>query len=138
MQETQCSCETCVSMCKSRPCWATPQEINKYLDDGLAESLYLDYWVADPMIWIVAPCHTKNNEVAPNWPTGNLQCIFLDENNLCKLHTKYGFEDKPLEARLASCQPTENGNIHEHVAMLWDTPEGEETVKRWKEIRKVD
>jgi hypothetical protein len=68
---------------------------------------------------------------APYWPEG--RCAFLGKDHLCKLHDK-GL--KPIEGRLAMCTDeaeAEGGNLHEAVAVLWDSEEGRAVVKMWHE-----
>lgn len=129
-----CNCHTCVEMCL-RPCWPTPQEANRIMDLGYGPCLMLDYWVNidKPDTYIVCPANLRSQGTyAPSWPGNNPAdpCALLDKG-LCMLH-KHGA--KPLEARLASCNPHQNDsqNIHERIAKLWDTPLGRKTVERFK------
>ena len=116
-----CSCDTCAQMCKDRPCWGTPEDIKKIIDAGFRERLMIDYWVASPNIYMLAPAivgHENGN--APDYPEG--RCTFLDANNLCELHT---LGIKPTEGKIAVCRESKpvdepsHANVHREVAMTW-------------------
>src|SRR3990167_2943378 len=128
-KQVTCSCKTCQEMCKERPCWPTPQESKKLIKNGFAKKLMYDYWAAigGEDIGIISPAIVGyEGSKAPFWPVG--RCVFLDENGLCELHD-LGL--KPFEGRMADCKnPTKN--LHEDTAMTWDTPEGKDVVKLWK------
>lgn len=131
-KENECKCNICVNMCKTRPCWGTPEEIKKIIEAGFANKLMLDYWVSEPDIYIVSPAikgYEKGN--APYTPRG--VCIFL-KNDLCKLHD---LKLKPFEARVAGCKMEDDFNVHMDVAMEWDTDKGREVVKIWKKKVKL-
>ena len=136
LKETVCSCEVCVAMCEHRPCWGTPDEIEKIIDAGFANKLMLDYWVyqskkeiGDINILCGAIVgYEKGN--APFIPIG--RCSFLMKNNRCKLH-KLGL--KPSEGRVADCKDKKGGNsLHRKVAMTWRTKKATKLVERWLKL----
>jgi Fe-S-cluster containining protein len=96
----ECSCATCVGMCEHRPCWGTPEEIEKIIEAGLGDRLMNDYWIESPQdVQIFSPAIVGyEGRTAPFMPIG--ACTFL-KNGLCELHDK-GL--KPLEGRTATCK----------------------------------
>lgn len=119
-------------MCKYRPCWGTPQEIQKIINSGHAKNLMLDYWVGDSddsSIYLLCPAIIDfEGGNAPLFPTG--KCIFLDDDSKCKIHNI-----KPLEGRIAGCKNKklyDKINLHKKVAMTWDTDEGKKIIEIWK------
>jgi hypothetical protein len=46
-KENVCNCNSCKEACAyTRPCWGTPQEIQKIIDAGFGDKLMLDCWAA--------------------------------------------------------------------------------------------
>ena len=125
--ESICSCKKCVTMCQTRPCWPTPQESKKLIENGFLNKLMLDWWVGNnENIFVVSPAiKGYESKDAPYLPTG--VCTFL-ENNLCKLHD---LKLKPSEGRMSGCNKNVS-SLHKDIAMLWDSDEGKEVVKLWK------
>ena len=128
-----CACDTCVDMCKNRPCWGTPSDIRKIIEAGHGKSLMLDYWAADSRsnyeeIKILSPAIVgRESWSAPFWPIG--QCTFLDDKNLCRLHDS-GL--KPTEGKAAICDDSMPANIHFEVAMTWNTEEARLLIVDWE------
>lgn len=87
MNDTRCSCERCVRMCKTRPCIPTPEEASRL--DKTMRVRFGEILVTTP-----AMVGKEGQEVDGN-ETG--RCVYLHEG-LCQLHAK-GL--KPLEGRLA-------------------------------------
>ena len=105
-------------MCKNRPCWGTPEDIEKIKAAGYSHKLMMDYWYKsdEEDIPIEAPAIVGyEGKDAPFWPSG--QCTFL-ENDRCILHD-LGL--KPTEGRLAHCSDKNDlpVSLHETVAMTW-------------------
>lgn len=131
-----CACPTCKRMCHHRPCWGTPDEIDRLLDGGHAESLMADYWDADGSIQpedgayridVIAPAMVGYGGTdAPWWPHG--RCTMLDSNDLCTLHNA-GL--KPVEGRTAN-HTDSSLPVHKAVAVLWNTARGREVAARWR------
>lgn len=128
---TACDCDECVEMCERRPCWGTPEEIDQLIQLGYGNRFMCDYWVdtLDCDINIIAPAIVGyEGKAAPFWPQG--RCTFLTDDNKCELHDT-GF--KPKEGRLAICgEAGTPDNLHEEVAMQWDTDEARDLVTRWE------
>ena len=139
MTDASCSCPECVELCKRRPCWGTPQEIEKIIDAGYAEFLMVDYWVGEkggPDIPVIAPAMGGHEmERAPWILFDSPQCVFLVDG-LCLIH-----DIKPLEGRMAfGCDkrhaPSEEyrgPNPHKGIAMMWRTVVGKRVVAKWRE-----
>lgn len=130
LKETSCTCEECVNMCKKRPCWGTPQEIENLIEMGLSGRLMRDYWVGkfkegeEGDIDIISPAivgHCGTN--APSWPKG--RCTFLNGDNRCEI-----YKFRPIEARVAHHSQKEG--IHREIAREWNTYEGRRVAGRWR------
>lgn len=129
LKETSCTCEECIGMCKKRPCWGTPEEIEKIMDAGYSHRLMYDYWVGnftdrEGDTPIIAPAIVNcESGYAPFWPTG--RCTFLNNKDRCDI-----YNIRPIEARVAHHNQTKG--IHREIAKAWDTPEGTQVIARWK------
>lgn len=115
-------------MCQ-RPCWPTPEEAQKLIDAGYGDRLMNDYWCRKGGdIQILSPaCKGSENGFAPFWPTGG--CTFQDKDGLCELHN---LDLKPLEGRKALCKGRTPKYLHEKIAKMWDNPEAQELVGKWR------
>jgi hypothetical protein len=142
---SECSCRKCQDIChRSRPCWGTPDEIQKIIDAGHGDMLqadwYDDHTVDYKTVWILSPAapgHEK--DVAPYNPMSG--CTFHGRDGLCKIH-----DIKPIEGRWAMACNNNTGNdpmkhhggmavriVHESIAISWNTPEAQEMVRKWAE-----
>lgn len=136
-EESECSCEICKGMCQ-RPCWGTPEDIKKIIDAGFGDRLMADFWEGsketnDEDVEILCGA-LKGHEamLAPFFPISKEGCSFF-KNGLCELHD---LKLKPIEGRLATCKdvPEEKWeSIHKNVMKTWNTEEGRDLVKKWKE-----
>jgi len=136
-----CTCERCVKACQTRPCWGTPEDIKKLIDGGFGNKLMEDWWVEYPEdIIIISPaCKGYEGCRAPEGgsffmlsPSLFGSCVFLNKENLCDIHIQ-----KPTEGREAFCCKSSGDdayNLHEKVAMTWDSKEGHQVVKKWRKI----
>jgi hypothetical protein len=100
------------------------------IEQGYAERLMLDHWVAEPYVYVVCPAEKgSEGDYAPSWPGHG--CVMQDAAGLCRLHD-LGL--KPAEGRLARCanseRPTPSG-LHRDVADTWDSQEGRDVVALW-------
>ena len=133
LKEPHCDCDKCKGMCK-RPCWPTPKEAKKLIDSGYAKRLMLDYWAAEPNIYIVCPAlKGYEGKETPYWPSGEKGCTFQDSKGLCEIHDK---KLKPIEGRVAHHSEIGNGSgldLHKAVAKLWNSKEGRDIVLLWKQ-----
>jgi hypothetical protein len=132
---SSCTCERCKDMCRRRVCWPTPEQAERIINAGFADRMMLDYWEGNQRIYIVAPA-SKGNEaaVSPWWPGG--PCCLQGEDGLCQIHS-LGL--KPVEAMVAYCGDSGDkekeaayDELHEAVAMDWDSAKGRKVVKLWK------
>lgn len=114
-------CAKGVDMCRTRPCWGTPEEIAAIKAAGYADRLMLDWWVGVPRIDIPAPAiQGYEGKSAPERPRG--RCTFLTADDLCELHDK-GL--KPAEGRKACCKSDTPVDTHHEVAMTWASHQAE-------------
>jgi hypothetical protein len=121
-------CEGCIkgiNMCKKRPCWGSPEDIQKLIAAGYKDRLMLDWWVGvGENIYMLAPAIVGyENSTAPEHPEG--RCTFLTVDDKCELHN-LGL--KPTEGKVACCRD-DKSNKHREVAMTWNNPEAQEYVK---------
>jgi len=130
LKETSCTCKECVGMCKKRPCWGTPEEIENLIDMGFAHRLMRDYWVGrfagykEGDIDIISPAIVGYCGLsAPSRPTG--RCTFLNNEDRCEI-----YKFRPVEARVASHD--QEISIHANVAMEWDTYTGRRVAGKWR------
>lgn len=123
-----CSCEICVRMCETRPCWGTPEDIEKIINAGFGKRLMLDYWCDTPDINLLCPAIVGyENKNAPFWPNG--RCTFLNEKGLCELHD-LGL--KPTEGKVA-IHGKKDEDTHYEVAKTWKNEKGKILIKLWRE-----
>lgn len=130
----------------SRACWPIPEEAKKIMDAGLGNKLMLDYWVAPINIYILCPAtpgFESKDAPDPDNPWEYLDilsglkkdplkggCTFQDPaNGYCVLHD---IALKPAEGRKTCCK-ARHKELHEDIAMTWNTAEGQELIKEWKE-----
>lgn len=123
-----CKCELCKNQCRSNPCLGTPQDIEKIIDAGYADRIFLTDWAAGIMMGVT-------NEVIemyqPEYDDNKKSCTFFN-NGLCDLHDK-GL--KPTEGKLSHhSHKADNFNPKKslawNVAKTWIAPENSETIKR--------
>jgi hypothetical protein len=138
LKESECRCNICQSMCK-RPCWGTPDDIQKIIDAGYEDRLMKDFWGSsqEGNIYILSPAlKGSESKASPFFPESELGCTFFDCGK-CQLHNK---KLKPTEGKLASCTESEyktDPTVHELVALKWDTDKGRKMVKDWCEKRNI-
>lgn len=125
-----CQCSKCVNMCRSNPCWPTPDEARALITAGFADRLMTDWWEAYPDdILLLCPASRGSegtrapeldniSDLFAGWSKG--ACVFLTEANLCELHD-LGL--KPLEGKMAMHDSTaeECQTTREHIVELWKT-----------------
>jgi len=128
-EESICACKTCVSMCKTNPCWPTPNEVRELIKAGYGDRLMIDWWEDYPEdIHLFCPASENfeksrapeaqdSIEYFAGWTKG--RCTFLSKDNKCELHDK-GL--KPLEGRVAT-HKTENNKeserVRNYIVHLW-------------------
>lgn len=133
-----CQCEECRGYC-TRPCWPTPFEANKLLDEGYADRLMLD-WGTDGkggtnIAILCGALKGHEGQVAPYLPMSPAGCTFFVEG-LCQLHD---LRLKPIEGRAShhSDSPKKAQMRHRDIALSWDSDAGREVVARWRELTGV-
>lgn len=145
--ESECSCESCKKMCK-RPCWGTPEDIQKIIDAGFGDRLGIDYMTNEDtsdtfMIQPVAKGYESKK--APFMPITKAGCTFW-KDGLCELHH---LKLKPIGGRLAyhiqkdsekeRLLYSENAyKLVSEIRETWENSEAREMVKKWCEEHKVN
>ena len=90
---TFCKCQDCKKQCTT-PCLGTPEDIEKLIDAGFDDKIFLTDWYAGIILGVTdQPIEMYQAELIEE--TGF--CTFY-ENGLCKLHDK-GL--KPTEGKLS-------------------------------------
>lgn len=135
-----CSCKACQRMCR-RPCFGTPDDIQKLIDAGHADRLCLEHHCGltpKATIPILTPAlKGQEGKKSPCNPASALGCTFWHYGK-CKLHN-IGL--KPLGAKLVDHNtPYEanepiGGKVGANVAELWKSEEAQAMVKRWCDER---
>lgn len=134
LPDTDCGCQRCVDMCRSRPCWGTPADIRPLIEDGHAHLLMCDYWAASEEsdyeeFSIISPAVVGyGGERAPFWPGGLCGC--LTEDGRCLLR-ELGYYLTKARKTDHSDDLVRFADLHWSVAATWNTPEGCEVVKLW-------
>lgn len=136
LPDVECCCDKCKSMCL-RPCWGTPEELEKIIDAGFSHKLMMDYFEEesgnDRVYLLCGALQGYEGKRAPYWPQDDRGCAFFNEQRLCDLHDS---KIKPVEGRVADCNHIGDDDyyIHEEVAMLWNTNKGRSVLAKWKKI----
>lgn len=123
-----------------RPCWGTPDDIKKIIKAGYGERLMVDYWSVRDGEDVEIVCPANPNYEASCAPEvtflsfggGDLLsgCTFQGDDKLCEI-----YKIRPFEGKTSCCKRTrkETEDLHEKVMKTWNTEEGKELVKEWKE-----
>ncbi len=118
-------------MCERRPCWPTPNDVERLIETGLADRLMLDWWfdkTHDRTVYILTPAIAgRDGGQAPAIPSG--RCTFLDGQGLCQLHDK-GL--KPTEGQLALCKGRTRPDLHEHIGETWNNDAAQSLIDQWE------
>lgn len=136
LKPSECSCWKCQRMCE-RPCWGTPEDLQKIIDAGYSNRLMLDWWNAsediDKGFFILAPAlKGAEGKAAPFNPKSKEGCTFFN-NGLCDLHS-LGL--KPSEGKLASCNKKHSAKeigLHEEVARTWENETSQLFAEKWRQ-----
>lgn len=127
-----CSCPDCQAACQHKPGWFKPGEAEKvaaYLNLSLEElfktKLGVDWWEADPMVFLLAPATTtmEPGHEYPGNPRG--QCIFY-KDGLCEIHAVKPFECARM---MHDDGPTHDGQYHREAKDAWDSPEAQALIR---------
>lgn len=102
-----CDCEVCISACRNKPGWFLPEEIKPAADllgmteqDFFNQFLAVDYYGnPEHFDFVVAPAtvNIESGKEYPLDPTG--KCVFLTEDNKCKIHAAKPYECKQYDHR---------------------------------------
>src|SRR5512143_828032 len=102
VQPQACACPECIAMCQRRPCWPTPDDVQRLIETGYADQLMVDWWFdrdQNKTLYLLTPAIAGHESgEASAYPAG--PCTFHDEAGLCRLHD-LGL--KPTEGQLALC-----------------------------------
>ena len=96
LKSCTCSCDKCVTMCRTAVCIGTPLDIAKIILAGHIDKLVMTLWGAGSKYGI----HDKIDMIQLVFDSEKKQCCMLNENNLCNLHDA-GI--KPSEGKMADC-----------------------------------
>jgi hypothetical protein len=125
-----CACDACVDMCRKRPCWGTPEDIEKLIDAGYALKFMLDFWCGySSDIEIVCPATAGHQGLRAD-SFGDIQgrCVLLTPEKKCEIHHL-----KPIEGLKAGCKSSDGSSrCHRAIASLWDTAHGRAVVEKWR------
>ena len=142
-----CACPKCAALCRNSPGWPTPEEADRLLDLGYGKRTMLDWWEADPPVYIVCPASRgSEGDLAPTpssmfgyllgWTKGECN-LFADGK--CEIHDSGA---KPLQCREAfGCSKRDgfDGEAdNDRVMKMWDTDAGRAVVARWRAETGVD
>ena len=121
IKPNSCSCDSCKKMCNNSPCFPTPDEAQKLIDEGHADKLHM-------VVWPVMGVHAA---ITPK-PAANGHCIFQDDAGLCTLH-EAGL--KPLEGRMAhhDHEPRMDFYLRLEVAQTWENAKGLQMMYKFPE-----
>lgn len=132
LKENECSCKICVNMCE-RPCWGTPDEIQKIIDAGFGHKLMIDWWensVTGDRYLLCGALVGYEKTYAPSKPLG--KCAFLTKENLCEIHNI-----KPAEGRVSHCNSLLGynqliQNLRNDLSVQWQSEKGKQIFNNWK------
>jgi hypothetical protein len=135
LEEFECGCKTCISMCKGFPCRPLPEEVRAMPNDVAARLMIRDdgEWFE----YLQAAGVGHEGKSAPDFNTffghiGNpQQCTFQSADGKCELHGKC----KPWEGRVTVCGEGRgagsmdvNGRLEEE----WGSELGKEVLREWR------
>lgn len=144
----ECSCEACVSACHRFPGWPTPDEAERFINDGLAGKLMKD-WLPpsselgnEDDVYVLCPAQEGREGGEAPFLKGLFfgmsegTCVFLTEVEKCSVHGH-----KPMQCRMIFCCDDDdtaskhgNGYSNFDIAALWNTPKGRALIERWEAI----
>lgn len=147
-----CTCEECVSCCKSYPGWFTPDEALRAIEAGFASRFMLDWFEPDSRlgnkerIFVLSPAGVGfEGRSAPEYSIGellqfvvtgtnpiDLRCTFLTQDEKCEIHNTLF---KPVQCRsFNQCDESTHDNwVNKlEVAKLWEGRQ--DVVEKWKAV----
>ena len=127
----ECSCNSCISMCRHAPCWPTPSEAKKLIQAGYAMDLEMDDWIDydGKTVFVLRPKDVADSRGGPF----SHHCIFL-KDDLCSIHHL-----KPFEGRAAihSGDPGKQPPCRDQVVKEWKKRLGAAVLKKWEGLRRT-
>lgn len=132
-EKNNCSCNQCKLMCYVSPCFPTPQDVDNLIRAGFEQNLkptaYINldtlqrYDLIAPDSEQIITIDKNGNNIVLN------KCVFLDDNNLCKLHD-LGL--KPIEGKLAihNREQSETVKLRVSVCKTWTNNENSKLVTK--------
>jgi hypothetical protein len=135
VNESSCTCQECVDMCKTYSCLPTPQEAQRMIDAGFGKKMMLDTRPAvshpDIKISTLLPAMVGYERKLSPMEIGISSCIFL----VCERCQLHAVGMKPLEGRVAihDKDPEEERIFFNLLKSMWDTPYGHQVVSGWKQ-----
>jgi hypothetical protein len=150
LQDSECNCWLCKDACKTAPCWGTPQEIEKLMNEGYGKKL-TDYIIEPghyglpitrirrkfPDIHVISPGEGYAVGLSRGSSSTGItfrgRCVFFKgrgKNEICLLHSS-GL--KPMEGRVEYHDISNDDAIliRETIMHLWDTDYGRSLARRW-------
>lgn len=126
MENSNCSCNDCKSMCLNSPCFPTPEDVirleNNVFGDDLMFTIYVNPLKLE-LYPLVAPKSTSIGKLIN-------KCTFLNNEGLCELHN-LGL--KPTEGKLAIHGKSEEHSIQirTEICETWDSELGRELLLKY-------
>lgn len=118
-------------MCRHRPCWPTPDDVQRLIEADYADRLMVDWWFdrdKGKTIYLLTPAIVgRESGEAPAHPEG--ACTFLNADGLCQIHDG-GL--KPTEGQIALCGNRTPEGLHERIARAWDDVVAQALIDRWE------
>jgi hypothetical protein len=115
------TCGICRAGCDRKPGWFLPGEAEKTaahlgmsLPDLFREHLAVDWWAADPSVFLLSPA-VRGNQAGhefPGDPAGS--CVFY-EGGRCRIHPV-----KPHECAVTWCGGGNQSGVHYETAEAWE------------------
>ena len=127
------SCHSCTGCCRELDVEVTEAERQQLLDQNWSDA---DGMTGDGPVVVPFGRRGKRYRLA-RAPDG--ACVFLDENGLCRIHSKHGEAAKPLACRLYPFAIHPSGNAL-RVSLRFDCPsvaanDGKPVTERRRELR---
>jgi hypothetical protein len=152
LQDYECNCRECRDACKFAPCWGTPQEIERLMNEGYGKKL-TEYIIspghyslpitristhrAHPDISVISPGEQSKIGLRTGSSSTGItfrgRCVFFKgkgKSETCVLHS---LGIKPIEGRLGYHDISYDDAIliRETIMHLWDTDYGRKLADRW-------
>ncbi len=139
LEEFECDCPKCVSMCKGFPCRPLPEEVRAMPNDVAARLMIKSEDVEYSFPYLQAAGQGYEGAEAPDFQPsflglsgmGNPQtCTFLSEDGKCELHGKC----KPWEGRVTLCGTGGAGGfeVNGELEREWNSVGGQAVLREWR------